>query len=175
MDQARWLREWREIGRKRESATERRKQNPTESAEHRTAEGMVGWIQLLGEQYCLAVIVCSSTCSGFPGLGPRAYHRVPLHHDILFAYYNTDEDEDESEDEDENNYDEDCYSTDSPRRPWHRPRMTSVYILDSSSSFCIDETRIESGDSDISLHSCCGSDDSFPARAASRFFSGERL
>jgi len=36
------------------------------------AEGMVGWIQLLGEQYCFAVIVCSSTCSGFPGLGPLA-------------------------------------------------------------------------------------------------------
>lgn len=36
------------------------------------AEGMVGWIQLLGEQYCCAVIVCSSTCSGFPGLGPLA-------------------------------------------------------------------------------------------------------
>ncbi|EZA52617.1 hypothetical protein X777_08100 [Ooceraea biroi] len=37
---------------------------------------MVGWIQLLGEQYCLAVIVCSSTCSGFPGLGPRAPYPV---------------------------------------------------------------------------------------------------
>lgn len=36
------------------------------------AEGMVGWIQLLGEQYCFAVIVCTSTCSGFPGLGPLA-------------------------------------------------------------------------------------------------------
>ncbi|EGI62051.1 hypothetical protein G5I_09631 [Acromyrmex echinatior] len=33
---------------------------------------MVGWIQLLGEQYCFAVIVCSSTCSDFPGLGPLA-------------------------------------------------------------------------------------------------------
>lgn len=48
----------------------------SESAEHRMAEGMVGWIQLLGEQYCLAVIVCSSTCSGFPSLGPRAPYPV---------------------------------------------------------------------------------------------------
>lgn len=45
-------------------------ENLVESAEHRMAEGVVGWIQLLGEQYCLAVIVCSSTCSGFPDLGP---------------------------------------------------------------------------------------------------------
>lgn len=57
--------------RERESAT-KRSRNSTESAEHRMAEGMVGWIQLLGEQYCFAVIVCSSTCSGFPGLGPLA-------------------------------------------------------------------------------------------------------
>lgn len=69
----------------RESATERREQNPTESAEHRMAEGMVGWIQLLGEQYCLAVIVCSSTCSGFPGLGPRAHHITVSRYTTIFC------------------------------------------------------------------------------------------
>lgn len=65
----------RERGRERVRVQRSGEENPTESAEHRMAEGMVGWIQLLGEQYCLAVIVCSSTCSGFPGLGPRA-HRI---------------------------------------------------------------------------------------------------
>lgn len=54
------------------NGAESRTENSTESVEHRMAEGMVGWIQLLGEQYCFAVIVCSSTCSGFPGLGPLA-------------------------------------------------------------------------------------------------------
>lgn len=57
---------------KERECNEAESRTPTESAEHRMAEGMVGWIQLLGEQYCLAVIVCSSTCSGFPGLGPLA-------------------------------------------------------------------------------------------------------
>lgn len=61
--------------RERERVQRSGEKNP-ESAEHRMAEGMVGWIQLLGEQYCLAVIVCSSTCSGFPGLGPRAPYPV---------------------------------------------------------------------------------------------------
>lgn len=49
------------------------------------AEGMVGWIQLLGEQYCLAVIVCSSTCSGFPGLGPRAYRITVSRYTTIFC------------------------------------------------------------------------------------------
>jgi len=67
----------RERERKREGEnTQRSGRSSVESAEHRMAEGMVGWIQLLGEQYCLAVIVCSSTCSGFPGLGPRAPYPV---------------------------------------------------------------------------------------------------
>lgn len=45
------------------------------------------------------------------------YHRVPLHHDILFAYYNTDDDDDDDEeDEDENNDEEDELLDDLPRQ-----------------------------------------------------------
>lgn len=105
--------------------------SPTEPAEHRMAdEGMVGWIQLLGEQYCFAVIVCSSTCSGFPGLGPHREHRIPVsRYTTIFCLsrYNTDVDDDEDDDDDgddngrdDKDFERTRHSTNlaPPRRPW---------------------------------------------------------
>lgn len=83
----------------------------------------ITWRTILPRRHCLLEHLLGFSWFGTPSV---PYHRVPLHHDILFAYYNTDDDEDESEDEDESNDDEDCYSTDPPRRPWYS-RPTRVY------------------------------------------------
>jgi len=127
-----------ETGRKRESATKRTVElDGVGRASDSRRDGRldsITWRTILLRRHCLLEHLLRFSRSGTPSV----ISHVPLHHDILFACYNTvenededkaeDEDEDENEDEDEDkdeNVDgEDCYL-----RPWHSHKSSQTFVL----------------------------------------------
>lgn len=129
--------------RKRENATKRRVELGVGVG--RASDGRrdgrldsITWRTILLRRHCLYEHLLRLSWSGTPSV----VSHVPLHHDILFACYNTvddddkdrDEDEDESEDEDDEDKDKDkdvdgenccCLS----RRPWHPRKSPQAFVL----------------------------------------------
>lgn len=134
--------EERERGKKRDrkgerkSATKRREEPGVGRASDGRRDGRldsITWRTILPRRHCLLEHLLRFSWFGTPS----TVSRVPLHHDILFACYNTDDDDDddgnsdgdEDEDEDEDGDSEDFYSSEPPRRPWFPRRRGSPWAF----------------------------------------------